>query len=62
VNVDRIDTNEEYTPPIDTPTPTATATVTPTFDVERPNIDGEGDVDAKDLLILLNDWKKETGR
>ena len=36
-------------------------TPAPTLVNERSDIDGTGRVDAKDLLILLGDWRKATG-
>lgn len=46
--------------PTDTPTLVLTATPRPTFLNERSDIDGNDEVDALDLLILLSDWKKAT--
>jgi hypothetical protein len=43
-----------------TPTPTAEPTPTPTMDLAA-DINGDDRVDARDLLILLADWKKATG-
>jgi hypothetical protein len=58
--------------PVDTPTqtapPTATATVptsteTPIpVDTPSPDLNGDGIVDAADLLILLRQWHTETGQ
>jgi len=63
--------NQEYTPPEFAPTSTPTETGTPppsptpsptwTFDAGRPDIDESGRVNALDLLILLEDWKKVSG-
>jgi hypothetical protein len=43
-----------------TPTSTSTPTLGPTLVSPRSDIDGNGRVNATDLLILLGDWKKET--
>ncbi len=45
-------------PPTATPTPTSTATPTPTYATD---INLDGNIDAEDLLILLEDWGKVSG-
>jgi hypothetical protein len=49
-------TPTETSTPIPSPTPTFTGT--PTYATD---INGDSKVDAEDLLILLNDWKKVSG-
>lgn len=43
-----------------TPTPTIGSTPTPTFESERADLDGDGAIDARDLLILISDWSEAT--
>jgi hypothetical protein len=43
-----------------TPTPTTAPTPTATFETGRADLDGDGEIDARDLLILISDWSEAT--
>ena len=54
---------EEYPTPTETPVPTPTSSETPTHTLtptreQQCDINDDGTIDARDLLLLLRDWQR----